>query len=237
MSKRFDALLFDAGGIFLLPDPISLGAIVQEYGGNGSIAAMTRAHYAGMAALDNAARSSDKDTIDGFSWDPYRHAYFASAGLSGASLAEAEAKAKNMFSPFLWRYPILESAAALWRMHLQGLPVGIVSNASGQVEATLANQCICQVGIGAGVPVLIVTDSHVIGTAKPHAGIFRDALALLGSMGIANNRIAYIGDSYVNDVQGARNADIHPILLDPYNDHESDDCERIGSLHDLLDFI
>lgn len=237
MSKRFDALLFDAGGIFLLPDPISLGAIVQEYGGNGSIAAMTRAHYAGMAALDNAARSSDKDTIDGFSWDPYRHAHLASAGLSGASLAEAEAKAKNMFSPFLWRYPILESTAALWRMHLQGLPVGIVSNASGQVEATLANQCICQVGIGAGVPVLIVTDSHVIGTAKPHAGIFRDALALLGSMGIANNRIAYIGDSYVNDVQGARNADIHPILLDPYNDHESDDCERIGSLHDLLDFI
>lgn len=237
MSKRFDALLFDAGGIFLLPDPISLGAIVQEYGGNGSIAAMTRAHYAGMAALDNAARSSDKDTIDGFSWDPYRHAHLASAGLSGASLAEAEAKAKNMFSPFLWRYPILESAAALWRMHLLGLPVGIVSNASGQVEATLANQCICQVGIGAGVPVLIVTDSHVIGTAKPHAGIFRDALALLGSRGIANNRIAYIGDSYVNDVQGARNADIHPILLDPYNDHESDDCERIGSLHDLLDFI
>jgi hypothetical protein len=72
VSKRFDALLFDAGGIFLLPDPISLGAIVHEHGGNGSISAMTRAHYAGMAALDNAARSSNKDTIDGFSWDPYR---------------------------------------------------------------------------------------------------------------------------------------------------------------------
>ncbi len=237
MTKRFDALLFDAGGIFLLPDPISLGAIVHEHGGNGSISAMTRAHYAGMAALDNAARSSNRDTIDGFSWDPYRHAHLASAGLSGANLAEAEAKAKNLFSPFLWRYPILESAAALWRMHLQGLPIGIVSNASGQVEATLANQCICQVGIGAGVPVLIVTDSHVIGTAKPHAGIFRDALALMNGKGIGTDRIAYIGDSYVNDVQGARNAGIHPILLDPFNDHEGDDCERIGSLHDLLAFI
>ena len=122
-------------------------------------------------------------------------------------------------------------------MHLQGLPIGIVSNASGQVEATLANQCICQVGIGAGVPVLIVTDSHVIGTAKPHAGIFRDALALMNGNGISTDRIAYIGDSYVNDVQGARNAGIHPILLDPFNDHEGDDCERIGSLHDLLAFI
>lgn len=237
MSKRFDALLFDAGGIFLLPDPISLGAIVHEHGGNGSISAMTRAHYAGMAALDNAARSSNKDTIDGFSWDPYRSAHLASAGLSGTNLAEAEAKAKNLFSPFLWRYPILESVAALWRMHLQGLPIGIVSNASGQVEATLANQCICQVGTGAGVPVLIVTDSHVIGTAKPHAGIFRDALALMNGRGTSTDRIAYIGDSYVNDVQGARNAGIHPILLDPYNDHEGDDCERIGSLHDLLAFI
>jgi putative hydrolase of the HAD superfamily len=237
VTKRFDALLFDAGGIFRLPDPISLGAIVHEHGGNGSIAAMTRAHYAGMAALDNVARSSNKDTIDGFSWDPYRTAHLASAGLTGANLAEAEAKAKNLFSPFLWRYPILESAAALWRMHLQGLPIGIVSNASGQVEATLANQCICQVGSGAGVPVLIVTDSHVIGTAKPHAGIFRDALALMNGKGIGTDRIAYIGDSYVNDVQGARNAGIHPILLDPYNDHEGDDCERIGSLHDLLAFI
>ena len=237
MTKRFDALLFDAGGIFLLPDPISLGAIVHEHGGNGSISAMTRAHYAGMAALDNVARSNNKDTIDGFSWDPYRSAHLASAGLTGTNLAEAQAKAKNLFSPFLWRYPILESAAALWRMHLQGLPIGIVSNASGQVEATLANQCICQVGIGAGVPVLIVTDSHVIGTAKPHAGIFRDALALMNGNGISTDRIAYIGDSYVNDVQGARNAGIHPILLDPYNDHEGDDCERIGSLHDLLPFI
>ena len=237
MTKRFDALLFDAGGIFLLPDPISLGAVAHEYGGDGSIAAMTRAHYAGMAALDTAARSSNKETIDGFSWDPYRHAHLVSAGLTGANLAAAEAKTKNLFSPFLWRYPILESAAALWRMHLQGLPIGIVSNASGQVEATLANQCICQVGSGAGVPVLIVTDSHVIGTAKPHAGIFRDALALMNGNGIGNDRIAYIGDSYVNDVEGARNAGIHPILLDPYNDHADDDCERIASLHDLLAFI
>lgn len=237
MTKRFDAILFDAGGIFLLPDPISLGAVVHEFGGDGSITAMMRAHYAGMAALDAAAQSAKKETIDGFSWDPYRTAHLMSAGLSADKLAAAEVRTKNMFSPFLWRYPILESVAALWRMHLAGLPIGVVSNASGQVEATLANQCICQVGAGAGVPVLIVTDSHVIGTAKPHPGIFRDALALMNGKGFSNDRIAYVGDSYVNDVQGARNAGIHPILLDPFNDHADKDCERIGSLHDLLAFI
>ena len=237
MTTRFDAILFDAGGIFLLPDPISLGAIVRAHGGDGSIERLMRAHYAGMERLDSVARASEKQTIDGFSWDPYRDAYVEAAGLSGQSAQEASEQLRKMFSPFLWRYPILESAAALWRMHLHGLPIGIVSNASGQVEATLANQCICQVGIGAGVPVLIVTDSHVIGTAKPHAGIFRDALAVMNDKGIGNDRIAYVGDSYVNDVEGARNAGIHPILLDPYNDHAQYDCERISSLHDLLAFI
>ena len=237
MTKRFDAILFDAGGIFLLPDPISLGAIVRAHGGDGSIERLMRAHYAGMERLDNVARETGKETIEGFSWDPYRDAYVEAAGITGAAAETASEKLRMMFSPFLWRYPILESAAALWRMHLQGLPIGIVSNASGQVEATLANQCICQVGTGAGVPVLIVTDSHVIGTAKPHPGIFRDALALMNGNGISNDRIAYVGDSYVNDVEGARNADVHPILLDPYDDHASYDCERISSLHDLLAFI
>ena len=237
MTKRFDAILFDAGGIFLLPDPISLGAIVRAHGGDGSIERLMRAHYAGMERLDSVARASEKETIDGFSWDPYRDAYVEAAGLSGQSAQSASEQLRKMFSPFLWRYPILESAAALWRMHLHGLPIGIVSNASGQVEATLANQCICQVGTGAGVPVLIVTDSHVIGTAKPHAGIFRDALSVMYDKGIGNDRIAYVGDSYVNDVEGARNAGIHPILLDPYNDHAQYDCERISSLHDLLSFI
>jgi putative hydrolase of the HAD superfamily len=237
VTKRFDAILFDAGGIFLLPDPISLGAIVHAHGGDGSVEKMMRAHYAGMERLDSIASELARETIEGFSWDSYRDAYVEAAGITGTAAVTASEQLQKMFSPFLWRYPILESAAALWRMHLQGLPIGIVSNASGQVEATLANQCICQVGTGAGVPVLIVTDSHVIGTAKPHPGIFRDALALMNDKGIGNDRIAYVGDSYVNDVEGARNADVHPILLDPYDDHASYDCERISSLHDLLAFI
>jgi FMN phosphatase YigB (HAD superfamily) len=190
-----------------------------------------------MERLDSIASELGHETIEGFSWDPYRDAYVDLAGITGSAAVDASGQMQKMFSPFLWRYPILESVAALWRLHLQGLPIGIVSNASGQVEATLANQCICQVGTGAGVPVLVVTDSHVIGTAKPHAGVFRDAIAVMNGKGIGNDRIAYVGDSYVNDVIGARNAGIHPILLDPYNDHARYDCERVASLHDLLAFI
>lgn len=43
-----------------------------------------------------------------------------------------------------------------------------------------------------------------------------------------------MGDSYVNDVGGARNAGIVPMLYDPYGFHAGADCERLSSLHDLV---
>ena len=119
----------------------------------------------------------------------------------------------NVFSAFLWRFPLHESVAGLWRLHLLGVRIGIVSNASGQIERTLANENVCQVGEGSGVPVLIVTDSHVVGVAKPEPQIFDEAIAV---MNVPRDRIAYIGDSFVNDVGGAQNAGLHPLLLDPF---------------------
>ena len=59
----------------------------------------------------------------------------------------------------------------------------------------------------------------------------------MNGKGFTNDRIAYIGDSYVNDIGGARNAGLVPILLDPYDDHAHETCERIHSLHELLAFI
>ena len=118
-----------------------------------------------MAAIDAIAQREQGESVDAFSWDGYRRGYALSVGVAEKDIETAIVNMRNVFSPFLWRFPLLESAAALWKMHLAGLPIGIVSNASGQVEATLANQCICQVGPGAGVPVEIVTDSHVIGVA------------------------------------------------------------------------
>ncbi|MFM8867194.1 MAG: hypothetical protein ACKOFZ_02775 [Ilumatobacteraceae bacterium] len=47
MTERFDALLFDAGGIFVVPDPTTIGMVVEQFGGQGDVASMVRAHYAG----------------------------------------------------------------------------------------------------------------------------------------------------------------------------------------------
>jgi FMN phosphatase YigB (HAD superfamily) len=77
-----------------------------------------------------------------------------------------------------------------------------------------------------------VIDSHLVGVAKPDARIFDFALAAFE--GIERSRIAYIGDSVTMDIGGGRAAGLHPILLDPYDDHPDADFDRITSLLDLL---
>ena len=237
MTEKFDALLFDAGGIFVLPDPTTIGMVVEQFGGTGDMASMIRAHYAGMAALDHLALERESSSIDAVSWDTYRRAVAMVSGIPAERGDEAVIRLRDMYSPMLWRWPILESTSALWRLHLKGVPIGVVSNASGQIEATLANQCILQVGLGAGVPVLIVTDSHVVGHSKPDPRIFDDAIAVLEARGIERSRVAYVGDSYVNDVGAARNAGMTGVLLDPYDDRINFDCMRVHSLHELLEMV
>ena len=48
------------------------------------------------------------------------------------------------------------------------------------------------------------------------------------------SRIAYVGDSVTMDVGGARAAGLHPILLDPYDDHIGADFQRLGNLMELV---
>lgn len=234
MTKRFDAVLFDAGGIFVIPEPVATGMAISPFGGSMDHNVLVRCHYAGMEALDAVASKRTDRSIDKITWDIYRHAYVKTAGVSDDQVVPAADAMRKLFSPYYWRFPMLESVAALGQLHYRKVPIGVVSNASGQIEQTLANLCICQVGPGAGVPVSIVTDSHVIGYAKPDPRIFGDAIAALG---LPPERVAYVGDSYVNDVGGAHAAGLVPLLYDPFDDHADYDCERLHSLHQLVDFV
>ena len=45
----FDAVLFDAGGVLVLPDPTVLAPLLAPYGGSTSLDRHRRAHYAAMA--------------------------------------------------------------------------------------------------------------------------------------------------------------------------------------------
>lgn len=225
MTRRFDAVLFDAGGVLLLPDPHVFGPLLAYYGGDPSVDAHRRAHYAGMAA------KASVDAAEG-EWGHYNDAYFDAIGVPPAERVAASDVFERTRGARLWRWVIPETRAALDRFAAAAFPMGVVSNAYGQIEEVLARE-VCQVGPGDHVDVRCIVDSHLVGIAKPDPTIFDHALPYFAEFDPA--RIAYVGDSVTMDVVAAAGAGLHPILIDPYGDHDGADFERIASVDALAD--
>lgn len=224
-DREIDAVLFDAGGIFVIPDPTVLAPLLAYFGATGDFDAYHRAHYRGMAAK-SAAGSTEGD------WSVYNLAYVESVGVPPHEMHYAAEILGRTRNAWLWRWPLLDSVTALRRLHERSIPIGVISNASGQIEDLLARSQVCQVGEGLGVPVSVIVDSHVVGVAKPDPRIFDFGLEALGN--VERSRVAYVGDSVTMDVGGARAAGLFPVLLDPHDDHPEADFHRVRSLLDLL---
>lgn len=222
--NAFDAVFFDAGGVLVLPDPTVLAPLLETYGGSTRIDDHRRAHYAGMAAKSRAA-ASESD------WDSYNLAYVTAVGVDAELRLMAASLLDRTRTAELWRWPIPESMAALAELAALGVPMSVVSNASGQIEWVLEHMGICQRGAGSGVSMRTIVDSHVVGVAKPDPAIF--TFAIEHHPETVAERILYVGDSVVMDVGGAMAAGLHPVLVDPFDDHVGADFARIASLGEL----
>lgn len=228
VMTRFDAVLFDAGGVLVLPDPTVLIPLLVPFGGSTSIDDHRRAHYGAMAAKSHAG-STEGDWVD------YNSVYVSMIGVVEPDVALAADVLEHTRSHHLWRWPIPETLTALTRLAAAGVPMGVVSNASGQVEAELKRSKICQAGPGDATEMRVVIDSHVVGVAKPDPRIFDFALPHFSEFERA--RIAYIGDSVTMDIGAASAAGLHPVLLDPHGDHDGAEFERIVSVADVTDWF
>ena len=220
---RFDAVLFDAGGVLVLPDPTVIGPLLARYGGSTDVDLHRRAHYAAMKA------KSDAHEPEG-SWEAYDDEYVIRVGVDAADRTEASFVLGRTRTAWLWRWMIPETRVALDELAGAGVPLGVVSNASGQIEAVLIRE-VCQVGPGDHVEMRCIVDSQVVGVAKPDPAIFDHALAHFAEF--EPSRIAYVGDSVTMDITASSAAGLHPILLDPYDDHADADFERIRAVADL----
>jgi FMN phosphatase YigB (HAD superfamily) len=223
----FDAVLFDAGGVLVLPDPTVLAPLLAPYGGSTNLDRHRRAHYAAMAVKSHL----DHGEHD---WSAYNDAYVRAVGVGDDAAVAAAELLGACRVPELWRWPIPESLAGLKLLSEGGIPLGVVSNASGQIAGVLARAGICQIGDGDGVEVRCVVDSHVVGVAKPDPAIFEHAVELFD--GVDRSRIVYVGDSVTIDVKAASAAGLRPVLLDPYDDHVGAPFERIREVGDLVLF-
>ena len=77
----------------------------------------------------------------------------------------------------------------------------------------------------------MVLASGEVGVHKPDPGIFAVAL---DRMGVQAEESLYVGDNYWADVEGAQQACLTPVLLDPERLFPEADCLVLHSVSDLL---
>jgi putative hydrolase of the HAD superfamily len=225
-AGSFDAVIFDAGGVFVLPDPTVIAPLLAPFGGSIDLELHRRAHYAGMAA------KSRVDAVEA-DWQVYNETYVATIGVAADMAAIAATLLGRTRSADLWRYPIAENVKAIRELAARGVPMSVVSNAAGQIEWVLEWSGVCQRGEGPLVAMRTIIDSEVVGIAKPDPQIFE--FALVEHSETPRDRILYVGDSVSMDVNGSRAAGLVPVLIDPYDDHDAPDFARVKSVADLIE--
>jgi putative hydrolase of the HAD superfamily len=227
-AGSFDAVIFDAGGVFVLPDPTVIAPLLAPFGGSIDLELHRRAHYAGMAA------KSRVDAVEA-DWQVYNETYVATIGVTADMASIAATLLGRTRSADLWRYPIAENVKAIRELAARGVPMSVVSNAAGQIEWVLEWSGVCQRGEGSLVAMRTIIDSEVVGIAKPDPRIFE--FALVEHSETPRDRILYVGDSVSMDVNGSRAAGLVPVLIDPFDDHDAADFARVKSVADLIELI
>lgn len=101
-----------------------------------------------------------------------------------------------------------------------GLRLGLVSNGQRDLEEFVAHH---------GLDVDVAVGSAAFGRTKPHPSIFLAALERLGAEPAA---AAMVGDSYADDIEGARGLGMQAFLLDR-DGRFPDEQGRLGDLREL----
>jgi putative hydrolase of the HAD superfamily len=224
-----EAVLVDVGGVLVLPDHDRMAAAFERAGLHVDPELLDRAHYAGVAALDEFTEG-DREI-----WVRYNRAYARACNAPDDMLEEAVEHLLNEFATgAVWNRVVRSSVHGLRELASLGTRLAIVSNADGDTEERLRNFGICQVGPGPGVEMGAVLDSTVVGVAKPDPRIFELALE---SLDVPAERAMHVGDTPGADVDGARAAGVHPVLVDPYDFHPELDVERVTSLLEVVDLV
>ena len=236
MSSGVSAILLDAGGVLVFPQPDLLRPPLQALGVSPDVAAFERAHYRAMVVQDVAAVPPAPGTW----WREYLVGYFAACGVAEDECRELATEVAAATMGRAWTHVGTGAMAGLRALAALGLPIGVVSNSDGSVQAELRRLGVCYAPHAphapdapdaphapdapyaparpepdaAGIPVGVVVDSAVVGVAKPDPAIFGIALDALGVP--ASGTVLHVGDSLRYDVAGALAAGLEPVHLDPH---------------------
>ena len=218
MSPGISAILLDAGGVLVFPTRELLLPPLAAAGVSLDVGLLERAHYRAMLAQDLAASPPASATW----WRQYLAGFVAECGVAEDRCAALAAEIAETTGDHSWANVGSGVTDGLRALAALGLPMGVVSNSDGTVEAELRRLGICHASDGhepaaaiegGGVRVGVVVDSAVVGVSKPDPAIFRIALDALGVP--PSRTVLHVGDSLRYVVTGALAAGLQPVHLDP----------------------
>jgi putative hydrolase of the HAD superfamily len=120
-----------------------------------------------------------------------------------------------------------DTAGALGELKAQGLELGIISNFDSRLFPVMR-------GLGLADVFDTVTISSLTRAAKPAPKIFHLALE---KHAVDPDEAVHVGDSIRDDVEGARKAGLHTVLLDRQGAHRHTDGHVIKTLAELPPLI
>jgi putative hydrolase of the HAD superfamily len=214
-----DAVIFDAGGVLLLPEAMIGQAAVRALNCDPRLQDWPMAYYTANLLLDS---------VEGSDWLGTRRAMASTVGVPDDQLDSAIPLIERLIASAPW-VPVEGAVDLLSSLAVAGYQLAVVSNAFGTVQRQLEDLRVCSL-VGEGMPrVGAVIDSRVVGVEKPDPRIFHLALEALG---VEASRSVYIGDTVKFDVLGAQGAGLHAIHFDPFHLCNGDHSHVSG--HDEL---
>jgi putative hydrolase of the HAD superfamily len=218
----FDAVIFDAGGVLILPDADAGREAIRTLGHESQPEEWHRAYYAGNRGVE---------TMDVVDWQAIRRAIASELGIPSTKLDEAVPLIAELCGgPWV---TVPQAVDVLWALSNAGYQLAVVSNAGGTVEAELQRLGICSVVDETMPPVRVVIDSHLVGIEKPDPRIFQLALDALD---VEPSRSIYVGDTVRFDVLGAQAAGLYPVHVDPFDLCDADH-RHVASLAELAAWL
>ncbi len=120
---------------------------------------------------------------------------------------DPEQAANAFYEDFAGMYDLYDdTVAVLTALRRQGYRLGIITNGAAQTQ----NRKLDKTGVRSLVDIALVSGDE--GAQKPDAALFHRAAARLG---VSPACCVYVGDHPLNDVQGALNAGMQAVWMDP----------------------
>jgi len=227
LPPDIQAVFFDAGNTLTYLDS---DWIVQRLRADGWEIDEAGLFYGQCVAAYEASRLAllKKYPTDSDRHVPYFMRVLELAGIPKDFTAEgAKILLEEHKSRILWRVVTDDVRKTIHELSRRNYTLGVISNTDGRLKALLDASGLTEY-------FRVIVDSRVEGVEKPDPEIFRRAVK---AAELEPRQCVYVGDIFAVDVDGARNAGLTGVLIDPLLLHDEFHCMRIAKLADLLPLL